>query len=45
MEVFSKIDSSGSKINREVDTIRSVADELKNELVAALRRLDAILHR
>jgi hypothetical protein len=45
MEVFSKIDSSGSKINREVDTIRNVADELKNELLAALRRLDAILGR
>lgn len=43
LEAFSKFDASGSKINREVDSIRTVADELKAELVAALRRLDAIL--
>jgi hypothetical protein len=43
LEAFAKFDLSGTKINREVDSIRSVADELKAELLAALRRLDAIL--
>jgi len=43
--VYSKIDCLGSKINREVDTIPNVADEFKNELLAALRRLDAILNK
>jgi hypothetical protein len=35
--------ASGSKVTREVDSIRKVADELKAELLAALRRLDAAL--
>jgi hypothetical protein len=45
LEAFAKFDTSGTKINREVDSIRSLADELKAELLAALRRLDAILSR
>jgi hypothetical protein len=43
LEAFSKFEASGTKINREVDSIRTVADELKAELLATLRRLDAIL--
>jgi hypothetical protein len=43
LSAFSKIDASGSKVTREVDSIRKVADELKAELLAALRRLDAAL--
>lgn len=45
LDAFAKFDTSGTKINREVDSIRSLADELKAEILAALRRLDAILSR
>jgi len=45
LDAFAKFDASGTKINREVDSIRSLADELKAELLAAMRRLDAILSR
>lgn len=44
LEAFGKIDASGSKINREVDSIRRVGDDLKSELLASLRRLDALVH-
>lgn len=43
LDSFAKFDTCGTKINREVDSIRSAADELKTELLASLRRLDALL--
>jgi hypothetical protein len=43
LEQFSRIETSHSKIDREVDTVRAVADGLKADLLTALRRLDAIL--
>jgi len=35
---FSKFESSSSKIEREADSIRNGADELRAELLAAQRR-------
>jgi ribosome recycling factor len=43
LEQFSKIEASGSRIEREIDNIRTVAGGLKADIHGALRRLDSIL--
>jgi len=43
LDSFSKIESSSARIDREVDHVRAVAGGLREDLLAALRRLDSIL--
>ncbi len=43
LDTFSKIEASSAKIDREVDSVRAVADGLRADLLTALRRLDSIL--
>jgi hypothetical protein len=43
LEQFSKIENCHSKIDKEVTAARTVAADLKSDILAALRRLDYIL--
>lgn len=43
LDQFSKIEASGSKIEREVSNIRTASGDIKAEITAALRRLDSII--
>lgn len=43
LEQFSKIENCHSKIDREVSSARTLAADLKSDILAALRRLDSLL--
>jgi hypothetical protein len=43
LEQFSKIENSHSKIDKEVTSARTLAADMKSDILAALRRLDSLL--
>ena len=45
LEQFSKIEGCHSKIDEEVTATRTLAADLKSDILSALRRLDSILSR
>jgi hypothetical protein len=45
IEQFAKIEGCHSKIDKEVTTARTIAADLKSDILASLRRLDSLLSR